>query len=132
MKKLTHSLLAALAFAGAIQTPTHADPVSEFYYWSDPPYITGSFGQWLNNNQTQFQLQAWWCSSDGFGKNGRLEVWQRLNVAGAPLVRISNTPFYNQITASISWSGGTATNAYARVNVILDNGVVNQYAEATH
>lgn len=131
MKKFIHILLAAIAFAGAIQTPTHAAQVSSFYYWSDPPYSTGSYGHWIDNNHTQFEVQAWWCSPDGMTRNGNIKVWQIKNIPGATLVCISDTPFYNQIGASVTWAGGTATNSYIKVEILVSS-YIAIYGEANH
>lgn len=130
MKKFIHILLAAIAFAGAIQTPAKAAQVQYFYYWTDDNVGTSSYAGFTNPGHTQFTCQAAWCSVD-HERKVRVEAWRydEFNVFHS----IYDQTFYDVLQASYSIALGTATNSFASVRITIDNGAYAViYGQANH
>lgn len=130
MKKLTHSFLAVLAFAGAIQTPAKAAQVQYFYYWTDDNLGTASYAGFTNPGHTQFTCAAAWCSID-YPRTVRVEAW-RYDEFNYPHVIYDQT-ITNATGASYSITLGTATNSFASVRLTIDGGAYAViYGQANH
>ena len=134
MKKLIHSILAALAFVGATQTPANAAQVQYFYHWRDDSYGVGGTGGWTSPNKVQFMLSVFWDAIDNIGRNVTVESYYTQNVPGGTNVVLANYTLTNVTSASISLGPMTTANAsYAIVRLKINGGAYYTiFSDATH